>query len=68
VLGVGTALVVLWWSKLAVGTEGVTLALSPSPLLAVKGLAVSFAVGVLAGLLPAWRAATAEVVVALRQA
>jgi putative ABC transport system permease protein len=65
-LGVGAALAVLWWSKLAVGTEGVTVALSPSPWLAAQGLAVSAAVGVVAGILPAWRAATAEIVTALR--
>jgi putative ABC transport system permease protein len=65
-LGVGTALVVLWWSKIAVGTEGVTIALSPSSWLAVQGLGVSFAVGVLAGIVPAWRASTAEIVTALR--
>ena len=66
VFGVGTALAVLWWSKIAVGTEGVTIALSPSPWLAAQGLAVSFAVGLLAGIIPAWRASTAEIVTALR--
>ena len=65
-LGVGSALVVLWWGKIAVGTEGVTIALSPSLWLAVQGLIVSFVVGVLAGIVPAWRAATAEIVSALR--
>ncbi|MFO0880991.1 MAG: FtsX-like permease family protein [Gemmataceae bacterium] len=66
VLGVACAMVVLWWSKIAVGTEGVTLALSPSPWLAVQGLAVSLVVGILAGVIPAWRASTAEIVSALR--
>jgi putative ABC transport system permease protein len=65
-LGVGAALAVLWWGKIAVGTEGVTIALSPSPWLAAQGLAVSAVVGVLAGAVPAWRAATAEIVTALR--
>lgn len=68
VLGVGVALAVLWWTRLAVGTEGVSIALSPSLMLAVKGLAVSALVGVVAGALPAWRAARAEIVVALRAA
>jgi len=67
VLGVGAALLVLWWSKVAVGTEGVTIALNPSFALALKGLAVSLFVGLVAGMLPAWRAARAEIVVALRQ-
>ena len=65
-LGVGVALVVLWWSKFAIGTEGVTIALSPSVMLAAQGLVVSLLVGVLAGVVPAWRAATAEIVTALR--
>jgi putative ABC transport system permease protein len=65
-LGVGTALVVLWWSKIAVGTEGVTVALSSSLGLLVQGLVVSAVVAVLAGVVPAWRAATAEIVTALR--
>jgi putative ABC transport system permease protein len=65
-LGVGTALAVLWQAGIAVGTEGVTIALAPSPWLLVQGLAVSLAVGVLAGAVPAWRAATAEIVPALR--
>lgn len=64
--GVGAALLALWWGKIAVGTEGVTIALSPSLWLAAQGLAVSAAVGVLASVVPAWRAATAEIVTALR--
>ncbi len=65
-LGVGTALMVLWWSQLAVGTEGVTIALGPSWWLLFQGLAISLLIGVLAGITPAWRAATAEIVTALR--
>ncbi len=68
VVGVGVALAVLWWTRLAVGTEGVTIALSPSLTLAGQGLAVSAVVGLVAGVLPAWRAASAEIVVALRAA
>jgi putative ABC transport system permease protein len=65
-LGVGTSLIVLAVSGLAVGTEGVTIAFTPSPRLAVVGLAVSLAVGALAGLAPAWQAARAEIVSSLR--
>jgi putative ABC transport system permease protein len=65
-LGVGAALLVLWWAGIAVGTEGVTVALSPSPWLLVQGVAVSLAVGILAGVIPAWRASTAQIVTALR--
>lgn len=66
VIGVGTALVVLWWTKLAIGTEGVTVSLSPSVSLAVQGVSTSTIVGLFASILPAWRAANAEIVVALR--
>jgi putative ABC transport system permease protein len=65
-IGVGAALLVLWWSGIAVGTEGVTIALSPSPWLLLEGVVVSLGVGVVAGAVPAWRAARAEVVTALR--
>lgn len=67
-LGVGAALAVLWWSRLAIGTEGVTITLSPSLTLLVQGLIVSAVVGFVASLVPAWRAASAEIVVALRAA
>jgi putative ABC transport system permease protein len=66
VLGIGTALAVLWWSRLAVGTEGVTIALSPSVALAWRGLAVSLIAGVLASAVPACQAARANIVTALR--
>jgi putative ABC transport system permease protein len=66
-LGVGVAEGVLAWGRLAVGTEGVTIAFSPSAKLAGAGLAVAVVVGVVAGLVPAWRAARAEIVGSLRQ-
>jgi putative ABC transport system permease protein len=65
-LGVGFALAGLRWSGLAVGTEGVTIPFHPSLALGVTGLLVSLAVGLLAGLVPAWQAARAEIVAALR--
>jgi putative ABC transport system permease protein len=65
-LGVGAALATLAWSGLAVGTEGVTVAFAPSPRLAGVGVAVALGVGVLAGLVPAWQAARAEIVTSLR--
>jgi hypothetical protein len=45
----------------------VTIAFSPSVTLAGAGLVVALAVGVLAGLAPAWRAGWAEIVGSLRQ-
>jgi putative ABC transport system permease protein len=65
-LGTGAAVAVLATSGLAVGTEGVTIAFAPSLGLAGTGLAVALAVGVLAGLVPAWQAARAEIVASLR--
>src|SRR5207247_412159 len=65
-LGIGSALVALAWSRLAVGTEGVTIAFAPSLSLALRGLGVGLAVGVAAGLVPAWQAGRAEIVTSLR--
>jgi putative ABC transport system permease protein len=66
ILGVGAAIAVLFWSGLAVGTEGVSISFTPTPTLALSGLAVSLAVGVVAGLVPAFQAARAEIVASLR--
>jgi putative ABC transport system permease protein len=44
----------------------VTIAFTPSAGLAVTGLVVALAVGVVAGLVPAWQAARAEIVASLR--
>ena len=67
-LGIGMAMGLLAWFGLAVGTEGVTIAISPSPGLALTGLLVTAVVGLLAGLVPAWQAARAEIVTSLRHA
>lgn len=67
-IGVGLALGFLAFGKLAVGTEGVTIAFTPSSGLAVMGAVVSLVVGILAGLVPAWQAARAEIVASLRHA
>lgn len=65
-LGTGLALAVLSWEGLAVGSEGVTIAFSTSPQLAVIGLLATALVGLAAGLLPAWTAARGEIVESLR--
>lgn len=49
-----------------VGNEGLTLALSPSFSVALAGLAISFALGVLASLWPAYVASTQPLVSSLR--
>lgn len=68
VLGVGTALATLQWSGLAVATEGINITFSASPTLAAIGLGVSLIVGILAGFMPAFQAARADIVTSLRGA
>jgi len=67
-LGIGLGMLVLGWWGFSIGTEGVAIALEPSLRLAVLGAVVSAAVGLLAGLAPAYQAARTEIVAALRQA
>jgi putative ABC transport system permease protein len=66
-LGVGVATLVLATSSLSVGAEAVTVAFTPSWRLALVGVVVSLATGVVAGCVPAWQAARLEIVAALRQ-
>lgn len=66
IVGTGSALAILQTSSLALGTEGILIAFSPSVSLAVMGLGASALVGLLAGIAPAWQAAHAEIVPALR--
>ncbi len=66
IIGIGLALAMLSWQGLAVGSEGVTIAFSTSPALALTGLLATIFVGVAAGLAPAWTAARAEIVESLR--
>ncbi len=65
--GVTTAMLVLKFSRLSVSAEAVAIAFTPSIRLALTGLIVSFFVGTLAGIAPAWHAARTEIVPALRQ-
>jgi putative ABC transport system permease protein len=65
-LGIGAGLALLAWGRFAVGAEGVTIAFKPSLELALTGAIVSALVGVIAGLVPGWQAARAEIVSALR--
>ena len=67
-LGVMSGLLFLAWSGMSVAAEGVTIAFRPSLDIALQGLVASLAVGLLAGLAPAWQAATTEIVPALRHA
>ena len=65
-VGVAAAMLVLQLSHLSVGAEAVTIAFRPSWTLAASGMAVATVVGVLAGIVPGWQAARAEIVAALR--
>ena len=68
IMGVTLATAALWIFPLAVYTEAVTVAFTPSFRLATIGLVVSMVTGILAGLAPARQAACAEIVPALRHA
>lgn len=67
-LGIGLGMLLLAWGGFAVGAEGVTIAFRPSMEMLISGAFVSLVVGVLAGMVPGWQAARAEIVPALRQA
>jgi putative ABC transport system permease protein len=67
-LGVGAGMLLLGWGDFSVGAEGVTIAFRPSVQIGLLGLAVAFAVGLIAGIVPGWQAARTEIVSALRQA
>jgi putative ABC transport system permease protein len=66
IVGIGLAVALLSWKGLAVGSEGVTIAFSTSPALGLAGLGATIAVGLVAGVAPAWTAARAEIVESLR--
>ncbi len=59
---------VLQISDLALGTEGILIAFLPSFSLAITGVTIATGEGILAVVTPAWHAAQAEIVPALRTA
>jgi putative ABC transport system permease protein len=65
-IGIGSALTILATSNVALGTEGILITFLPSVSLGLWGILVAATVGFLAGALPAWQAARAEIVPALR--
>jgi putative ABC transport system permease protein len=66
-IGVGLASALVYWVPVSIGTEGVVIPIVTSWSLTLAGLALTTAVGVVAGLVPAWQAARAEIVTSLRQ-
>jgi putative ABC transport system permease protein len=66
-LGIGAALATLALYPMTFGAEAVTIAFTPSLDLAAKGILVAAVVGLAAGIMPAWQASRANIVMALRQ-
>jgi putative ABC transport system permease protein len=64
--GVLIAALALATSSLSVGAEAVSIAFAPSTSMAATGVIVSALIGIVAGIAPAWRAAQADIVTALR--
>ncbi len=65
-IGVLAAIGTLYWSRLSVGAEAVTIAFVPTLGLFLKSAGVAIAAAFVAGVIPAWFAARAEIVPALR--
>lgn len=65
-IGLFAACALLTFSGLSIGAEAVTVAFIPTPNVILTGLVLMVAVGVIAGIAPAWRASRAEIVPALR--
>ena len=61
-LGVGGALTLLHTSHLAIGSEGVSVTFAVTPDLALRGLVIAIATGVLAGIVPALTSARRGIV------
>jgi putative ABC transport system permease protein len=68
VLGLAGATALLYWKGFSLGAEAVTVAFVASPRLAAAAVVVAVLTGLAAGLLPAWQAARAPIVPALREA
>jgi putative ABC transport system permease protein len=66
--GVLASAAFLAWQNYTVGNEGLTLAFVPSASTVATGLATALALGLLASLFPAWRAARQPLVASLRSA
>jgi putative ABC transport system permease protein len=65
-IGTVVAIVALAWGGWSVGAEGVTIAFRPTPDLAFHGALILIVTGLLAGLVPAFRAAHVDIVDALQ--
>jgi putative ABC transport system permease protein len=61
--GIGTlgALVILYWKQLSLSVDGLSVPILADGMLLVTGLGMSLALGVVAGLVPAWQASRHEI-------
>lgn len=66
VLGTIGCVAFLMWRPLTLSTEGASIDFVATPGLVLSGLALSLAVGFVAGAVPAWQAGRAEIVASLR--
>ncbi|GMV81154.1 MAG: hypothetical protein AMXMBFR7_23380 [Planctomycetota bacterium] len=65
-LGTVLAAMALHWSGLSLSNEGLSISLNADPRMWLWGLIVSIALGVLAGLVPAWQASHREIATCFR--
>ena len=65
-LGLIAALAIVRFSALTIGAEGVPVSFSAEPEIALRGLALAIATGLVAGLYPALRSSRLEIVASLR--
>ncbi len=66
IVGVMAAYGFLKWQRFTIGNEGLTMSVVPDTVIVLRGLAVAFALGLLASLYPAWQAAKKPIVQSLR--
>lgn len=60
-IGTAGAMTVLFWKKLSLSVDGLSVPIMADGMLLISGLGVSLALGVLAGLVPAWQASRHEI-------
>ena len=66
-VGVGASVGFLQWQSITVGNEGLTMAFVPDLQVLLRGLGVALALGLAAGLYPAWVATRQSIVHSLRE-
>jgi len=67
-VGVASAFAFLTWQSFTIGNEGVTMSILPDAAILIRGMSTALALGLLASLYPAWKAAHRPIVESLRSA